>query len=98
MHSIQPPAPKFHVNQTSFVPSTLATAKATRDCIDRLKTAYVTPLTIEENKEVLISLKSILTDNLKPTPVTPPAVSPQKYGPIKTTRAGRISRVPSRFC
>ena len=27
MHSIQPPAPKFHGNQTSCVPSTLATAK-----------------------------------------------------------------------
>ena len=27
MHSIQPPAPKSHGNQTSYVPSTLATAK-----------------------------------------------------------------------
>ncbi|KAK3725282.1 hypothetical protein RRG08_005342 [Elysia crispata] len=66
--------------------------------IDRLKTAYVTALTFEENKEVLISPKSILTENPKPTPVTPPVVSPPKDGPIKTTRAGRISRVPSRFC
>ena len=136
MHSIQPPAPKFHGNQTSYVPSTLATAKYVYErkdshkhplqrpydgpfrvvtksdkyftleikgrpetvSIDRLKTAYVTPLTIEENKEMLISPKSILTDNPKPTPVTPPAVSPPKDGPMKTTRAGRISRVPSRFC
>ncbi|KAK3698497.1 hypothetical protein RRG08_053465 [Elysia crispata] len=128
MHSIQPPAPKFHGNQTSYVPSTLATAKyvyvrkgshkhppppqrpydgpfrvvSQSDkyftlgikgrletvSIDRLKTAYVTPLTIEENKEVLISPKSILTDNPKPTPVTPPAVSPPKDGHIKTARAG----------
>ncbi|GFR71279.1 Gag pol polyprotein [Elysia marginata] len=34
--------------------------------IDRLKTAYVTPLTTEENKEVPISPKSILTDNPEP--------------------------------
>ena len=108
MHSIQPPAPKFHGNQTCYVPSTLATAKyvyVRKDShkhplhrpyygpfrvvsksdkyftlnikgrpetvsIDRLKTAYVTRLTIEENKEVLISPKSILTDNLKPSYTT----------------------------
>ncbi|GFS12592.1 retrotransposable element Tf2 155 kDa protein type 3 [Elysia marginata] len=132
MHSIQPPAPQFHGKQTSYVPSTLATAKYVylrKDShkhplqrpydgpfrvvsksdkyftleikgrpetvsIDRLKTAYVTPLTTEENKEVLISPKSILTDNPEPNAVTHTAVSPPKDGLIKTTRAC----VPSRFC
>ncbi|GFR58800.1 Gag-Pol polyprotein [Elysia marginata] len=136
MHSIQPPSPQFHGNQTSYVPSTLATAKHVylrKDShkhplqrpydnpfrvvsksdkyftfeikggpetvsIDRLKTAYVTPLTTDEKKEVLISPKSILTHNPKPTAVTPPAFSPPKDGLTKTTRGGRVSCVPSRFC
>ncbi|GFR83290.1 Gag-Pol polyprotein [Elysia marginata] len=90
MHFIQQPAPQFHGNQTSYVLSTLATAKYVylrKDShkhplqrhydgpfcvvsksdkyftleikgrpetvsIDRLKTAYLTALTTEENKEM----------------------------------------------
>lgn len=137
MRSVQPPAPKFHGQQSTYVPANLASTgyvyvridchrhplqrpyrgpyriidtsekfftldikgRSEKISIDRLKAAFVTPLTSSNDKKRGSSVEAPSPSILPSTStesVTVPSSSPVAH-PEMLTRSGRISRLPERF-
>ena len=138
MRSVQPSAPKFHRQQSAYIPTNLASTGyvyVRTDChrhplqrpyegpyriidindkyftldfkgrsekvsIDRLKAAFVTPLTSSGHKRLSPSTEEAVPPSLQPPTstesMTVPSSSPGT-DPETSTRSGRISRLPARF-
>ena len=68
--------------------------------VDRLKAAFVTPLTTSEHKTVVSPTSPKTTPDSAAKSAEPSVHSPSsstKHHPVVTTRSGRVSRLPSKF-
>lgn len=138
MRSVQPPAPKFHGQQSAYVPTNLSSTgyvyvrtdshrhplqrpyqgpyriidindkfftldikhRPEKVSIDRLKAAFVTPLTSPDDKRLSSSPEAPSPSSLLPpastdsmtVPSSPPVIHRET-----STRSGRMSRLPARF-
>ena len=136
MRSVQPPAPKFHGQQSVYVPANLASTgyvyvrtdshrhplqrpyqgpyrvietsdkfftldikgRSEKVSIDRLKAAFVTPLTspADDKRQSSSAEESSPSGTSTDSMTVPPSSSPVTH-PETSTRSGRISRLPTRF-
>ena len=68
--------------------------------VDRLKAAFVTPLTTSEHKTVVSPTSPKTNPDSAAKSAEPSVHSPSsstKHHPVVTTRSGRVSRLPSKF-